>query len=174
VAGLLRSAVDRAVSGDFEAGLAIQETPGFHPCNREGMKMCGDLDEDTAIHTEIQERFLATAKRMGVATDASAENPGNLSEATGRIAYMDRIFRQGLERAVADVQGASEDEKIDAIASLAIAFARLAGFIAGNLPPDADLYKSVIEAATAGHGEPAGIAAEILAQRSGHHHHHDH
>jgi len=134
--------------------------------------MCGDLDEDTIINTEIQERFLAMAAKKGVASDAPADSPGELSGAKGRAIYMDRIFRQGLERAVADVQGAAEDEKVDAIASLAIAFARLAGFIAGNLPPDADLYKSVIEAVTAGHGEPAGIAAEILAQRSGHHHHH--
>ena len=136
--------------------------------------MCGDLDEDTIINTEIQDRFLAMANKKGVDSGAHAESPGELSAAKGRAAYMDRIFHQGLERAVADVQGAAEDEKVDAIASLAIAFARLAGFIAGNLPPEADLYKSVIESMTTGHGEPASIAAEVLAQRSGHHHHHHH
>ena len=136
--------------------------------------MCGDLDEDTAINTEIQERFLATARKMGVTAGACAEGPGNLTAAQGRAAYMDRIFRHGLERAIADVQGASEDEKVDAVASLAIAFARLAGFIAGNLPPEADLYRAVIEAVTTGHGEPGHIAAEIRASNSGHHHHHDH
>ena len=136
--------------------------------------MCGDLDEDTVINSEILERFLATAKKVGVTADAGAEGPGNLTAATGRAAYMDRIFRHGMERAVADVQGASEDEKVDAVASLAIAFARLAGFIAGNLPPEADLYRAVIEAVTAGHGEPGQIAAEIRAANSGHHHHHDH
>ncbi len=136
--------------------------------------MCGDLDDDTVINTEIQERFLAMAKKKGVTTGAGAETPGDLAAAPGRAAYMDRIFLQGLERAVADVQGAAEDEKVDAIASLAIAFARLAGFIAGNLPPEADLYKTVIEAVTTGHGEPGDIAAEMRAKNSGHHHHHDH
>ena len=136
--------------------------------------MCGELDEDTIINTEIQERFLATARKMGVAAGACAESPGNLTPAKGRAAYMDRIFFQGLERAVADVQGAAEDEKVDAIASLAIAFARLSGFIAGNLPPEADLYRAVIEAVTTGHGEPGRIAAEVRAKNSGHHHHHEH
>ena len=111
---------------------------------------------------------------MGVAAGACAESPGNLTPAKGRAAYMDRIFFQGLERAVADVQGAAEDEKVDAIASLAIAFARLSGFIAGNLPPEADLYRAVIEAVTTGHGEPGRIAAEVRAKNSGHHHHHEH
>ncbi len=64
--------------------------------------MCGELDEDTIINTEIQERFLATARKMGVAAGACAESPGNLTPAKGRAAYMDRIFFQGLERAVAD------------------------------------------------------------------------
>ena len=136
--------------------------------------MCGELDEDTIINTEIQERFLATARKMGVAAGARADSPGNLTPAKGRAAYMDRIFFQGLERAVADVQGAAEDEKVDAIASLAIAFARLSGFIAGNLPPEADLYRAVIEAVTTGHGEPGRIAAEVRAKNSGHHHHHEH
>ncbi len=136
--------------------------------------MCGDLDEDTVINTEILERFLATAKKVGVTAGAGAERPGNLAAATGRAGYMDRIFRHGLERAVADVQSASEDEKVDAVASLAIAFARLAGFIAGNLPPEADLYRAVIEAVTSGHGEPGQIATKIRAENSGHHHHHDH
>lgn len=137
--------------------------------------MCGDLDdEDTLINAEIQERFLATARKMGVAAGPGADSPGSLAPEEGRAAYMDRIFHQGLERAVADVQGASEDEKVDAIASLAIALARLSGFIAGNLPPEADLYKSIIEAVTTGHGEPGRIAAEIRANNSGHHHHHDH
>ena len=68
---------------------------------------------------------------------------------------MDRLFKEALGRAIGDVNGADDSEKVDALASQAIAFARLAGFIAGQLPPDADLFRPVIEALTAGHGEPS-------------------
>ena len=75
---------------------------------------------------------------------------------------------------LAEVEGAAETEKIDVIASRAIVLARLAGFLAGQLPPDADLFRTVIEAVTEGHAEPRRIADKLRAQMQDHHHHHGH
>ena len=86
---------------------------------------------------------------------------------------MEQIFRDGLGRALADVAAAAEDETVDALASQAIALARLAGFIAGQLPPEADLYRAVIEAVSAGHSEPRELADDYRRQQD-HHHGHSH
>lgn len=135
--------------------------------------MCGEIDEQVLIGQEMLGRAQAMARRLGVTSDAiqgSATPPSGLSEAAGRAAYMESVFSDGLTRALDDIAGAQEDEKIDALAAQAIAFARLAGFLAGQLPPEADLYRAVIEAATDGHGEPRAM---VEADRA-HHHHHDH
>ncbi|NNF24878.1 MAG: hypothetical protein HKN63_08765 [Rhodobacteraceae bacterium] len=133
--------------------------------------MCGEIDEHVLIGQEMLERARALTKRMGLpAPDAAREAPTGLAEADGRAAYMERIFRTGLAQALNDVARAGEDEMIDALASQAIALARLAGFLAGQLPPEADLYRAVIEAATAGHSEPREMAEE----QAHHHHHHHH
>jgi hypothetical protein len=120
------------------------------------------------------DRARALAKRMHVpdgAGEAEGEGPTGLAEAEGRAAYMERIFRAGLSRALADIARAEEDETIDALAAQAIALARLAGFLAGQLPPEADLYRAVIEAVSDGHAEPKKMAE---AMSDHHHHHHDH
>ena len=77
-------------------------------------------------------------------------------------------------RALSQVAAAEEDEAVDALASQAIALARLAGFLAGQLPPEADLYRAVIEAVSAGHNEPREIAEAHHRAHDHHHHDHDH
>lgn len=137
--------------------------------------MCGDLDEDVQINGEIHTRLMLIARRAGAtAGQAGAPAPKGLETAEGRAAYMEALFTQGLARVLADVDAAAEDEKIDAIACQAIALARLAGFVAGQLPPDADLFRAVIEATTEGHGEPRRIADKLRAEQDDHHHHHHH
>jgi hypothetical protein len=89
---------------------------------------------------------------------------------------MDTLFAAGLVRAASDANAATEGQRVDAIAAQAIAFARLAGFLAGNLPPEADLFRATIEAVTDGHAMPRRTA-EKLRHNHGHHHghhHHDH
>ena len=134
--------------------------------------MCGELDGDLLVNEEIHAQFLATARMIGADNRAAADPPPKgLNGEKGRAAYMDRLFKESLTRAIGDVNGADDNEKVDALASQAIAFARLAGFIAGQLPPDADLFRPVIEALTAGQGEPRQL---IDARRADHHHHHGH
>ena len=84
---------------------------------------------------------------------------------------MEALFSAGLARALADVQAAAEGQRVDAIAAQAIAFARLAGFIAGQLPPEADLFRATIEALSDGHAEPRRVAE---AERARHVHEHGH
>lgn len=134
--------------------------------------MCGELDEDIHINAEIRDRIMAISRRVGVAAPAEPGEPGPLAEGGERAAYMERLFREALGATLADVNGAGEGERIDVIASRAIAFARLAGFLAGQLPPEADLFRGVIEAVTEGHAEPRRIADRLRAELDHHHHHH--
>jgi hypothetical protein len=136
--------------------------------------MCGEIDEQVLVGQEMLDRFRAMARHLHLPEgEAASEGPVNLTEPEGRAAYMERIFRAGLARALADIARAEEDETVDALAGQAIALARLAGFLAGQLPPEADLFRALIEAATAGHAEPREIA-ETLRHEHDHHHGHSH
>ena len=140
--------------------------------------MCGEVDENVLIGQELLERFTVMSKMLGLVPGPGAGHaPEGLSSPEGRAAYMEQIFRAGLTRALADAAAADSEETVDAVASQAIAFARLAGFIAGQLPPEADLFRTVIEAVTAGHAETARLAQkhrDAQATAHGHHHPHDH
>jgi hypothetical protein len=131
--------------------------------------MCGDLEEGNPLDDEIFAWLLNHARRLGAAPGAGGETgfPG----AAGRNAYMDGLFRAALAGALTDAGAAPEGERSDAIAAQALVFARLAGFLAGHLPPEADMFRATIEALMHGHGEP-----DRLAETRGHHHdrHHGH
>ncbi len=151
--------------------------------------MCGEIDENVLVGQELAERLSVMARMLGLdpaqARTASAP-PTGLAEPEGRAGYMEALFSAGLGRALADTHAAEDDEKVDAIACQAIAFARLAGFLAGQLPPEADLFRSVMEAVMAGHAETERIARDYRHRQDelhghshdddgGHHHHpHDH
>jgi len=133
--------------------------------------MCGEIDEDVQVDNEIFARFLQIAKQHGVVPGDGQNLVPDLEEASGRSAYMDTLFIAGLVRAASDANAATEGQRVDAIAAQAIAFARLAGFLAGNLPPEADLFRAVVEAMTDGHAMPRHAAERL---RHAHDHHHDH
>lgn len=133
--------------------------------------MCGELDEDVLFDDEVFARLVALARRHGVEPPQPRPPLGEIAEGEGRRRYMDGLFRSALTRAVDDAEAAGEGARVDAIANQAIVFARLAGFLAGQLPPAADLLKTTMEAMLDGYGEPARAAAERAHH---HHHHHDH
>ncbi len=136
--------------------------------------MCGEIDEQVVVGQDLLEQFTVMSKMLGLKPGAATgAGPTGLAEADGRAAYMEQIFRDGLGRALADVAAATEDETVDALASQAIALARLAGFIAGQLPPEADLYRAMIEAVSAGYAEPRDLADEYRRIQD-HHHGHSH
>lgn len=132
--------------------------------------MCGDLDEDTAFDDLIFQRFAELARKHG-ATPREPVRPlaVDLTDGQGRAAYMGELFRDAMTRAVTDAAAAPEGARADAIAGQAVAFARLAGFLAAQLPPESDLFRASMEAFMDGHGEPARHQAA-----KHHHHHHDH
>ncbi|KZM49551.1 hypothetical protein [Labrenzia sp. OB1] len=138
--------------------------------------MCGEIDETIEVNLQLLERFKVMTRMLGLEVPESvASGPRGLADPKGRAAYMEQIFQLGLMRALKDAQAAEEDETVDAIASQAIAFARLAGFIAGQLPPDADLFRAVIEAVTTGHSETAKLQQQYRSnQAEAHGHDHDH
>ena len=87
-------------------------------------------------------------------------------EYEGHLRKIEAESRERIQAAVA------EGQRVDAIAAQAIAFARLAGFLAGQLPPEADLYRTALEAFGDGHAEPRRLAEERHAAHA--HHGHDH
>jgi hypothetical protein len=134
--------------------------------------MCGEIDEDIHIDNEVLARLLFMAKRLGVAPHGDSPAIPQLDVPAGRAAYMDALFTAGLTRAVSDTEAAAEGQRVEAIAAQAIAFSRLAGFLAGQLPPESDLFRATVEALTDGHAEPRRIAQAERARHAHHHHHH--
>ena len=135
--------------------------------------MCGEIDDQAAVGQDLLEQMRVMARMLGLETGQSSRDagPARLAEAEGRAAYMEAVFQEGLARALGDVAAASEDECVDALASQAIALARLAGFLAGQLPPEADLYRAVIEAVGDGHAEPRRLADEYRREQDRQHGH---
>ena len=141
--------------------------------------MCGDLDDNAQIGQQLLEQLKVMSRMLGVAVE---QEPGpapamNLATVDGRGAYMETLFSAGLIRSLNDTAAAEPELVVDAIASQAIAFARLAGFLAGQLPPEADLFRTTLEALMTGHAEPARLARDYQHEQDhlhGHSHDHDH
>ena len=118
--------------------------------------MCGEIDEQSAIDGELFDRFLELAGRHGVSPgNPGGDAPERLTEQSERAAYMDRLFKAGLTRVVNDAANLPQGERMDVVAGQAIVFARLAGFLAGQFPPDVDLFRTVVGTLVEGHKEPA-------------------
>lgn len=131
--------------------------------------MCGDIEEDTTFDDMILSRFAALARKYG-AVPAEELRPlsQDLSDPKDRSTYMSVLFRDALVRAVNDSTAAEEGTRADAIAGQAVVFARLAGLLAAQLPPESDIFRAAMEAFMDGHGEPS------RQQAGGHHHGHGH
>jgi hypothetical protein len=134
--------------------------------------MCGDLD-DTRLDDELFARLVALAKRYGVTLPKPRPQRAEPAGEEARHVYMSQLFSEMLTRSVTDAAACPEGRRADAIADQAIVLARLAGFLAGQLPPETDLFRATVEAMMDGYGEPGRRLAET---RDDHHHHphHDH
>lgn len=130
--------------------------------------MCGEFEEEDYIDDHLFDRLLQMADKYGVVPTEPGENgPSDLSTQEARSQYMTGLFQAGLTRAVKDANNLPPGERMDGVAGQAIAFARLAGFLAGQLPPGADVLRPVIDSLMEGHREPAEWG-------NSHHHPHDH
>ena len=120
--------------------------------------MCGDFDDQERIDDELFERFLELTQQFGVSPSPGANDaPRELETEVDRKAYMEILFKAGLTRCVDDAASLPHGERMDAVAGQAIAFARLAGFLAALFPPDADVFRMVTGAVVDGHREPAAL-----------------
>lgn len=120
--------------------------------------MCGEFDDQEQIDDELFERLIERTQRFGVLPKAGGDSgPSHLDSEESRKAYMDDLFRAGLTRCVNDATGLPNGERMDAIAGQAIVFARLAGFLTAQFPPEADLFRTVTGAVLDGHDELAGL-----------------
>lgn len=120
--------------------------------------MCGDFDDQERIDEELFERFADLIRQFDVEPRANGDDsPLQLDTQDRRAAYMEHLFRAGLTRCVSDAASLPAGERMDALAGQAITFARLAGFLTAQFPPDADLFRMVTGAVVDGHNEPAEL-----------------
>jgi hypothetical protein len=132
--------------------------------------MCGEFEEEDYIDDHLFERLVQMSGKHGVVpTEVSESGRSDLSTQAARSQYMTDLFQAGLTRALNDANNLSPGQRMDGVAGQAIAFARLAGFLAGQLPPGADVLRPVIDALMEGHREPSD-----WADSHEHHHHHAH
>lgn len=117
--------------------------------------MCGEVDERGYVDEQLFDRFVALAGDMGVVSDTRATaGPLDPGDEESRAAYMDTLFRAGLKRALDDAGHMPEGDRMDVVAGQAIVFARLAGFLAAQLPPEADVFRTVLSSLMEGNREP--------------------
>lgn len=131
--------------------------------------MCGEFEEEDYIDDHLFGRLLQMAGKYGVVPAEAGEiGPSDLSTQEARSQYMTGLFQAGLTRALNDANNLPTGARMDGVAGQAIAFARLAGFLAGQLPPGADVLRPVIDALMEGHREPGEWG------HSHDHHHQEH
>lgn len=120
--------------------------------------MCGDFDDQERIDEELFERFVEMVKKFGVSPGEPGDDaPTHLAEESVRADYMSKLFKAGLTRSINDASNLPRGEHMDALAGQAIVFARLAGFLAGQFPPETDLYRTISSAMLDAHSEPAAL-----------------
>lgn len=120
--------------------------------------MCGDLNEQEQIDDELFERFIELTQRFGVLPEPNANGgPSQLDSEDTRKKYMEDLFRDGLTRCLNDAASLPNGERMDAVAGQAIVFARLAGFLTAQFPPESDLFRTITGAVFDGHSEPATL-----------------
>lgn len=114
--------------------------------------MCGDFDGQESLDEELFQQFVERAGHLGVSPGGRGNGaPTRLDCEEVRAAYMDNLFRAGLTRCLDDAAALPQGERMDALAGQAIVFARLAGFIAAQFPPEADRFRTVISAVVDAH-----------------------
>ena len=124
--------------------------------------MCGDLDED---ESEIEERLYARFRAHAMAL---LNQQGNApAQPSGLNQYLDKLFSDGLSRALRDGEQAEAAQRYERLAMQPLVFARLAGFLAGHLSLSEDPLRKVIEALMMGYSE-----AEAIDRGHDHDHHH--
>lgn len=137
--------------------------------------MCGDVEDDHSLDDEIMARIAYVVSGHGVRPDTlTARTEPPLASDEDRPAYMDQLFRRVLNHAISDLSAVPQGLRAETIANQAVVFARLAGFLAGNLPPAADMTRETLEAMLDGQAEVGRTMRRLRDEHHGHSHDHDH
>lgn len=137
--------------------------------------MCGDLEDDKQVDDELIARLLYIARGYGVTQETlTARGTPPLAGDSDRPAYMSDLFRRVLNASLSDVHAIPEGHRTETLANQAIVLARLAGFLAAQLPPGGDFTKSLLEAMLDGQAEPERMLRQMRNHDHGHDHDHDH
>ncbi len=123
--------------------------------------MCGDLEPEDRIESDLYQRFLVHSQAMLEQPSAG----GDMNR------YLDGLFKDVLRRCVADSEKAADPNGYATMAMQSLVLARLAGFLAGQVALNEDPMRKVMEAVMHGYSE-----AEAPPERDhhGHEHGHDH
>ncbi len=136
--------------------------------------MCGEVEDERQNDDEIVARLLYVAGGHGVTqATLSARTAPPLTSDDGRPAYMADLFRRVLNHAISDLYAVPEGFRADTIANQAIVLARLAGFLAGQLPAGDGMMRATLEALLDGQAEPARTFQRLRDRDHGHSHDHD-
>lgn len=137
--------------------------------------MCGELEDDRQLDEEVLARLVYVARAYGVTQETLARRDAPpLTDDAGRPAYMSDLFRRVLNAAISDLQAIPVGHRTETIANQAIVLARLAGFLAAQLPPGDDMTRPMLEALLDGQAEPARMLERMRDHDHGHSHDHDH
>jgi len=137
--------------------------------------MCGEIEDDKQLDDEVLTRLHYIARGYGVTQDTLTARPTPpLTGDADRAAYMTDLFRRVLNAAVSDLNAIPEGHRTETIANQAIVFARLAGFLAGQLPPGEDMTRPMLEALLDGQAEPERMLKHMRDHDHGHSHDHEH
>jgi hypothetical protein len=124
-------------------------------------RMCGDLDEESGFEAALYARFRSHAQ--------SLLSRGQPTDAKGVNAALERLFQDGMARAIRDQESVEESGRYELLAMQPLVFARLAGFLAAHASLQEDPLRKVLEALMHGYAE-----AERIEPYHGHDHDHEH
>jgi hypothetical protein len=128
--------------------------------------MCGDLDEESGFEAALYARFRSHAQRL--------LSRGSAGAAIGVNSALDRLFHDGMARAIRDQEGLEESGRYELLSMQPLVFARLAGFLAAHASPQEDPLRKVIEALMHGYAEPERIEPYHGHDHDDDHEHHGH
>lgn len=137
--------------------------------------MCGEIEDDLQSDEELVARLLYIAGAHGVSRQTlSPRKTAPLASDDGRPSYMSDLFRRTLNEAASDLISIPDGFRAQTIANQAVVFARLAGFLAGQLPAGDDMMRAMLEALLDGQAEPDKALRRQRERDHGHSHDHEH
>lgn len=126
--------------------------------------MCGDIESESPLEQVIIERFRAVADRyLAVAGTNAGQDPEH--------DYMDDLFATVLRKCADDIAGVENGGALAQLQAQGVVLARLAGILAGQLPPTAETLQASMDALLVGYREARSAAGDDHAHDHGHHHH---